>query len=268
MKDCAKQPVASPDNPRQMSINLEAYDRRTTLTVREAQAIASIMDHRFPSLNEGRGIKLQNELARILQPLQDVLSITEPHNHRVWTSIQSLILREMGRQQKAFWGWSRQDWVDTIATNSDSFVENKSRGKDHRQHLIAIAYLLTGFTGFQLVGPVRHRALAYLIFGKTTIDAVILRVADVLQAWGYSEAKTSKRFLPHALSEALLINRSPRLEDLNDEFLMQLRQSDITATHKETLYYISRALAHLGIIKQSFPTQTVTGRKVGDSQIR
>src|SRR5262245_48107890 len=105
MKDRVKQPTALPDNSRQMPINPEAYDRRTTLTISEVRAIASIMDRRFPCLSRGRGIKLQNELARLLQPLQDVLSITKPQNQRVWTSIQSLMLREMGRRQKAFWGW-------------------------------------------------------------------------------------------------------------------------------------------------------------------
>jgi Phage integrase family len=260
-----KKPPPFPDNSRKLPIDPEIYDRRATLTDREAQAIASIMDQRLPCLNQDRGIKLQNELARLLQPIQDVLSITKPINHRVWTSVQSLMLREMGRRQKAFWGWCQQDWVDTIAPNSDAFVENKSRGKDHRQHLIVIAYLFSGFTEFQLIGQVHHRALAYLIFGKNTIDAVISRVADVLRAWGYSEAKLSQRELPHALCEALLINRSPMLEDLDDKFLARLRQSDITANHKESLYYISRALAHLGIIKQSFPTRTVANRRVGDS---
>jgi hypothetical protein len=248
-----------------MPVDPELYDRTTELSAAEAAAIDSIVHHRFPAAETKRGMRIYRDLDRLLRPLQDVLSVTKPLCHRMHISLFSFMAREMGKHQQSFWGWSAETWFETVAPNSHAFRKQAGRMLEIRKHLIAISYLLCGYSEFYRIGHVNQPIFAAMIFGKDIIDLAIERVGNELKSWGYIGAKISKGYLPNALCEALLVNRSPRLEDLTYEFLERLRQSDIAQTHKEALYYISRALASFGILKQALPPATAIGRCMGDS---
>ena len=251
--------------PWQMPISPEAYERTVTLSAADLEAIDSVVEHRFPALETRRGRLVHLQLAWLLRPLQDVLSLTQPPLQTTRVSVLSFILREMRRRRKSFWVWSREEWAETVAPSSDVFRKETGRGPDTRKHLIAICYLLCGFSEFYRIGQVNQPLLASLIFGKEVIDEAITRVGDELRSWGYAEAKTSQGYLPNALCEALLVNRSPRLEDLSLDFLDHLRRSDIVGTHKEMLYLISRVLASFGMLKEPLPAFTIAKRHLGDS---
>ena len=249
----------------QMPVNPEAYDRTVTLALAELEAIESVIKHRFPAPETRRGRHIHLQLARLLQPLQGVLSLTKPPLQMTRVSVLSFILREMRHRRKSFWGWSREEWVETVAPSSAVFRKKTGRGPDTRKHLIAICYLLCGFSEFYRIGQVNQPLLASLIFGKDVVDEAITRVGDELRSWGYAETKTSKGYLPNALCEVLLVNRSPRLQDLSLDFLDRLRQSDIARTHKEMIYLISRVLASFGMLEQPLPAFTIAKRHLGDS---
>ena len=84
-----------------------------------------------------------------------------------------------------------------------------------RPFLVALAYLLGGFTGFQHLGMFNRLHLARLVFGAEAVDAALSEAAAVLDRWGYrSQVRDGEYRLPGVLGQALLINRSPRLADL------------------------------------------------------
>ena len=54
-----------------------------------------------------------------------------------------------------------------------------------RPYLLAYAYLLTGFTAFELVGPFQRRSLAQKVFGADAVEQAIEGIREVLTGWGY-----------------------------------------------------------------------------------
>jgi hypothetical protein len=82
-----------------MPVDPQSYDRTVALSVAEAAAIDSVTHHRFPVPETKRGLRIHRDLARLLQPLQDVLSVTKSSSHIVRISVLSFTLREMGRHQ-------------------------------------------------------------------------------------------------------------------------------------------------------------------------
>ena len=93
-----------------------------------------------------------------------------------------------------------------------------------RPFLVALAYLLGGFTDFQHLGMFNRLHLAQLVFGSEAADAAMSEAAAVLDRWGYrSQARDAGHQLPGVLAQALLINGSPRLADLSTEAFARLR---------------------------------------------
>jgi hypothetical protein len=114
------------------------------------------------------------------------------------------LFREMYRRRRSFWGWSPGDWTESI--RGTRFV---------RQHHMAIAYLLCDFSDFHAVtdGVFVQVAFAKKMFGAKAVNAEIYRVRKILAGWGYGK-QVLRQGVPRTVAEALLINRSPRLEDL------------------------------------------------------
>jgi hypothetical protein len=71
----------------------------------------------------------------LVKPLNDALD---------YTGIRTLFrqyvllffLREMAERRRAFWGWTTDEWIETIERHK----------KVEYQHVIAVAYLLCGFS--------------------------------------------------------------------------------------------------------------------------
>jgi hypothetical protein len=79
-----------------------------------------------------------------------------------------------------------------------------------RPFLVALAYLISGFTGFQHLGMFNRLHLAQLIFGSEAVDAAMNEAAAVLDRWGYrSQTRDGEYRLPGVLAQALLTNGSP-----------------------------------------------------------
>jgi hypothetical protein len=73
--------------------------------------------------------------------------------------------------------------------------------------------------------------LAQLVFGSEAVDAATSQAAAVLDRWGYrSQARDGEHHrLPGVLAQALLINDSPRLQDLTTEAFTQVRDHPAAA---------------------------------------
>src|SRR6202008_418959 len=66
------------------------------------------------------------------------------------------------------------------------------------------------------------------------------------------------------LCEVLLLNRSPRLEDLSLEVLEQTRQGNVAHYLKTNLPLLSRALVSLGCLSHPLPLAVKDGERFGN----
>ncbi|MGW3471287.1 hypothetical protein ACWDKQ_23145 [Saccharopolyspora sp. NPDC000995] len=103
------------------------------------------------------------------------------------------------------------------------------------------------FTGFQHLGNFNRLRLACLVLGADTVEASIGQAAGLLDQWGYRGPLGRKHRLRGLFSQALLINRSPRLEDLTTEAFTALRAHPANSgRYSEMLHALQRAVAALG----------------------
>ena len=82
-----------------------------------------------------------------------------------------------------------------------------------RPFLVALAYLLGGFDDFQQLGTFNRLHLAGLVFGAAAVEESLHEAGAVLHRSGYRSVLSGKHHLRGVFSQALLINRSPRLVD-------------------------------------------------------
>jgi integrase len=223
------------------------YDRSPALTDAERASLGSLIkcfDAHHPFWPE----HARENLDRLLRPINDVLDYLAIHNVHRRRLITNTLLREMHDRRQSFWGWTREEWIEFLRADTGSLRGKYYRPCLLRPPLMACGYLLTGFTAVSAVGKYRRQYFIECIFGGAPVQAAVDRVVTELQRLGFGKGGRIER-VPAAVYEALLLNRSPRLEDLNYEALNTLHQQ-IFATLKPGVVYLSRALANLGVIAQ------------------
>jgi hypothetical protein len=92
---------------------------------------------------------------RLVQPLNDALDYTGiKTDHRKYVLL--FFLREMAERKRSFWGWTADEWIDSI-----------ERRRMERQHIVAIAYLMCGFSELHRLkcDHVVYSCLARKVFG-------------------------------------------------------------------------------------------------------
>ncbi len=113
--------------------------------------------------------------------------------------------------------------------------------------MVALAYLLGGFTDFHRLGTFNRLHLACLVFGEPAVEESLRRASEVLDRWGYRDSTGVKHRLRGVFSQALLLNRSPRLDDLDTAAFAALRAHPATDGHQGSmLYALQRVVAALG----------------------
>ena len=124
-----ERPKKADDGPWTWPIGLDRYDRSSTLTVSEEDLLTRYAEaYRF--YRYGRTMDFGPSLNRLVQPLNDTLDYTGiKTNHRKYVLL--FFLREMAERKRSFWGWTTEEWIDSI-----------ERRRMERQHIVAIAYLL------------------------------------------------------------------------------------------------------------------------------
>ncbi|MFI6358639.1 hypothetical protein ACIBJF_39925 [Streptomyces sp. NPDC050743] len=232
-------------------VDLLRFDRRGLLTEAEAEALRNC------SIDEIRRHDLAADLlplrpaARLVRPLADVLAALhwppdDRHQRRYARDAAGLVLLRSGELRRAFWGWSVQDWADLINADGAEFRRQWGGqiGPNARPFLIAYAYLLGEFTAFERLGRFMRPSLARRVFGTGPVDAAVEQISTVLADWGY---RRSAQKLEAAACQVLLLNRSPRLEDLSTEALAELRESPAMGGQwGNDLHGVHRAVAALG----------------------
>ncbi|MGI8307751.1 tyrosine-type recombinase/integrase [Saccharopolyspora hattusasensis] len=230
------------------------YQQRAELTSQEVAALQQLgTDLRRRSGRHDPQIPAWTAIRWLLRPLDDVrASLWCPdssyHRQGVNDAIAIVLLR-CAQQSRTFWCWTAEDWLQLIGTSAATFSTSAPGWVDGtaRSTLAAYAYLLGGFTAFDRLGGFQRLPLSWRVFGKELVDRAQEQVNRVLNGWGYRiESGADARVSP-VLCQALLLNRSPLLEDLTTEAFAWLRQHPaMRRPHVGALHAIQRAVASLG----------------------
>ncbi|GAB3861974.1 hypothetical protein ACFPIJ_47165 [Dactylosporangium cerinum] len=235
-------------------IQTHQYERRVELTVADRDAITGLgwqlrrrrgYDHAAPEWHR---------IGWLLRPLDDAVTglhwSTDTRAHRSFADDAiALVLLRCAESGRTFWGWSADDWVALIGTSIEQFREPWPLRIDAtvRPYTAALAYLIGRFTDFDRLGPFGRQVLARRVFGSDAVEEVTNRVTGMLTGWGYRIGPANSQRLSTALVQAMLINRSTRLEDLTTDVFDRLRRDHTMGRrHSHALHSIQKVVAALG----------------------
>jgi hypothetical protein len=251
-------PGAGADRP--CLFALDGFDRRPQLLGRERDALAAMDLRALRRQRAHGGIPRRTAvhwraLARLVAPLDQARGVLhhggEVSHRRAGAQAVAIVLDNCRNLERSWWGWTPWDWAGVCSTGSTAFRAAQPLPTDTatRPFLIALAYLLGGFTDYQHLGYFNRFYLAQLLFGPETMETAMAEVAVVADRWGYrSQNREDGRYrLPGVLAQALLINRSPRLEDLTTEAFTRLQAHPATGTRYASGFYaLQKVMADLG----------------------
>jgi integrase len=238
-------------------LDADGWDRRGGLTVPEATALAEVGPAGLRR-SRARGTRRSGSwqgLARLAGPLDQAASCLH-HDHsdvhrRAAAHAAGIILQHCGDTGQAYWAWSGWDWARLASSSSKEFLDGQALPTETavRPFLVALAWLLGGFSDFQHLGMFNRLHLAQLVFGAEHVGAALDEATAVLDRWGYrSQVRGGEYKLPGVLAQALLINRSPRLADLTTGAFALLHAHPAAGgrQHQATLFALQKAAASLG----------------------
>lgn len=217
-------------------IKLDNYDRNPELNAEETEILCanqSSLAHGVPPsvVIERCGVP------RLMKPLEDVCSHIELQR-KYWPNLKAFMVRDTADRSRSFWGWTEKEWLDSI-----------KNGGHEKPSVAAVAYLLCGFDALHELGRYNFLfyGLAIRVFGRQRIRELFAELQAMLVDWGYRE-RTARIYVPRAMCEVLVTNRSPYLEDLTTEVLQKIQQR--RQSHRSTFYLsaVSKVLAYRKII--------------------
>jgi hypothetical protein len=251
--------------PPRAAIDIGRYDRHFELSASERGQIVTFSSRNRQTESSYAEIVSSRKLARLVSPLQDVFdlakSVGHPHSsHEHRCHALMFMLCEMGRRQNSYWAWTPGDWAEVLCGGTDEFSHRYKSASLHRPLLINVAYFLGGFTDFFLTGNyIRYNHVAGF-FGREAVDASLGRVSEQLHVWGFSRAGITN--VKKAVCEVMIYNRSPRLEDITSELLVELQAEAGSKCNSkgrslehtvliEFLPLTAEALVGIGVIRES-----------------
>jgi hypothetical protein len=240
-------------------LDLAGFDRHPALAESEAAALVAL-GPRGLRRNRARGIPRRTAshwraLARLVEPLdaaRGVLHHADDARHRrAGAHAAAIILAHCLERRRVWWGWTAWEWAQVCGTSSAAFRAAQPLPTETtvRPFVAAVGYLLGGFCDFQHLGNFNRLHLAHLIFGIKAVDAATHEAALVMQRWGYrSQTRDDGRYrLPGVLGQALLLNRSPHLTDLDSAAFAAIHAHPATSSnHLPALYALQKVVADLG----------------------
>lgn len=117
-------------------IQLDDYDRTPELNTEEAERLRTYqacLENGVPPST----VVEKCGLPRLMTPLEDVCTHIELQR-KYWPNLKALMMRDIGRRGRSFWGWGEEEWLESI----------KKAGHE-KPSVAAVAYLLCGFDSAQ-----------------------------------------------------------------------------------------------------------------------
>lgn len=237
-------------------LHLEGYDRRVALAQQELHTLLELGPLH---LRRSRARDAQQRttswelLARLVTPLGDARTLLhhrdEVRYRRASTHAAGLVLQHCADTGHSYWGWTATDWATLACPTTRQFIAARSVPTETtmRPFLIAIGYLLGGVTDLDQFGTFNRKHLGELVFGPDAVELALRQAGEILNQWGYRGVLTDCSRWRGMLSQALLLNRSPRLDDLSTDAFARLRAHPANREHHgQMLYALQRAVAALG----------------------
>ena len=233
-------------------IDPSRYDRTPTLTPTEHAALEALAWELHYGCCRAAQRSAWAAIERLVQPLEDArqslsFANTRHLRHNSQEAV-GLILYGCATTQRPFWSWSPNTWIEVFGRTHQAFRQTYPGWLDPsvRPYMVAIAYLLDGFTAFHWLGRFSRLALANRVFGPERVQQAIDPVVALLHDWGYQSALRTDNY-PGLVCELLLYNRSPYLADLSADLLERFRHQDGIRSRKgASLFGVHRAIAALG----------------------
>jgi hypothetical protein len=189
----------------------------------------------------------------LVEPLDATLAALHHGEHvryrRAGAHAAGAVLQHCADCGRSWWGWAPWEWARLCGTSAREFITAQTPPSEStvRPYVVALAYLLGEFTDFHRLGTFNRLHLACLIFGEPAVEESLRQASEVLDRWGYRDSAGVKHRLRGVFSQALLLNRSPRLDDLDTAAFAALRAHPATDGHQGSmLYALQRVVAALG----------------------
>ncbi len=253
-------------------ITLERYDQNPALTDEERETLAAFVDRDQQGRPKRWSAQTKAKLDRLWKPLQDILEALSG-KQAVPHTVSHVLIKEMYQRQVSFWGWSEQQWGETLECSVAAFVHTHGCDPYGRQDLMVIAYVLGKLTFLKGWVPqeMQRERVARKVFGNDRIDSAVERIYGIVvesrKEWGYS-LTNMHRVIGMAVCWAFLVNRNPHLEAISLAFLESLRELTRDARMVAGLFHLARALAELHLIERGLAfashTQPVWTRRETD----
>src|SRR5438874_13280715 len=118
-----------------------------------------------------------------------------------------MMVRDVAVRGRSYWGWTEEEWIASI-----------TKGGHEKPSVASVGYLLCGFDALHKLGGKTFifYGLAYRIFGREHVRRLFADLEEMLVHFGYRD-RTARIYVPRAMCEVLVTNRSPHLEDLTVE---------------------------------------------------
>lgn len=242
----------------QFPIDTNKYNRSPYLTKSEKEEIKLLVAKTSSWRSNSRKI-----MERLLHPLDDVLNVINPSKTSRPSTIR-VILKEMNKRQTAFWNWKEEVWVEIVGYPHDVFQKKYNTHSGVQSNVVAIAYLLFRFNLHRANGcSFPPYTLAAKVFSKKSIQLACEEITKGYSSLGYTK-KSQQKQLRTAISDLLLANSSPYLEDLTFDILEKLRKNAGSPLYlKKELVSISVVLMNMEIISKSLYFESTKGRRFG-----
>ena len=142
-------------------------------------------------------------LARLTEPLEAAVAGLhhgdDVRYRRAGRQAAAIVLQHCADTGRSWWGWTPWEWARLCGGSAREFVAAQPLPTEPtvRPFVVALAYLLGGFTDFHRLGTFNRLHLACLIFGEHAVEESLRRASEVLDRWGY-RARTGAMQAPVA----------------------------------------------------------------------
>jgi hypothetical protein len=205
-----------------MPIVPERYDQ-APLSPEEWWAVEQYTTTRADSK---KGKTLQKHLARFNQPLTDLYMLRyQSMQGQRRTDLHRFMHRQVLRLRKLYWQWDASEWKEILCPTPAQFNVRHARLNLNSLRVLVMdaAYLLGGVSDLRDVKMGLHGIeSAQTYFGAELIDEQWNRMLSVLTGRGYGEGRGSIGRVKQHLCMLFLLNRSPYLEDITEELLIEV----------------------------------------------
>lgn len=152
------------------------WDRQGELLDGEAAAIIALGP---AGLRRNRAVGIPKRTARhwkALARLTGPLDVARAALHygddfrfqRAGAQAAAVVLQHCADTGRSYWAWTGWDWAGLCGSSAGEFLAARTLPAEQtvRPFLVALGYLLGGFTGFQHLGRFNRLHLACLVFGE------------------------------------------------------------------------------------------------------